>query len=405
MIPYTHFLAALKDCGVDTILSLPCSSFSGVLMAVENDASLDHIAVTSEAEAVGIAAGVWLAGRSPAILIQNSGFCDAINPICSLLYTFGIPIPFVVSVRGWGDIKDEPQHDLIGRRFLNVLKSLELNFTVLDKDCDSVKEQFNTFFQDVIFRGETGIIAVPPGVIETSREPCRAVAAKRSEEEAALAPCATRPNFDFPDGSMQCGYRSEVLAAICESAPADTIFVCSTGYIGRDLYTLGDSPNRLYVAGSMGCASAIAFGISRYTNRTVVVLDGDGAALMRMGNFATIANAKPGRLIHIILNNGVYESTGGQFNYGRRVDFSLAARACGYSPVSVRVDSLDVLRQMVDVHSKSERPTRPILIDALIATHSPVPVLRPKVLPPEQARRLKRMLQTRQGAALQRIAG
>lgn len=405
MIPYEQFVAALKDCGVDTILSLPCSSFSGILMAVENDHALDHIAVTSEAEAVGIAAGVWLAGRSPAILIQNSGFCDAINPICSLLHTFGIPIPFIVSVRGWSGIKDEPQHDLIGRRFLNVLEGLELSFTVLDKDCESVKKQFNRFFGDVIFQGKTGIIAVPSGVVETSRAAAPVVAAKRSEEGAALTPCTTRPDFAPSEGNAHCGHRSEVLAAICESAPADAIFVCSTGYIGRDLYGLGDSPSRLYVAGSMGCASAIAFGISRYTDRTVVALDGDGAALMRMGNFATIANAKPGRLIHIVLNNGVYESTGGQFNYGRKVDFCLAARACGYSPASVRVDSLDVLRRIIGEHSKSELPARPVLVDALIARQSPVPVLRPKVSPPEQAKRLKALLRAGEDTPLRQIAG
>lgn len=388
MISHRDFVAALKLCGVDVALTLPCSSFSGVLASLAEDPRFDHVGVTSEAEAVGIAAGVWLAGRTPAVLIQSSGFCDALNPIGSLLETFSIPVLFFVSVRGGFGKADEPQHDLIGRQFMAIVASFQLESMVLDAG-QPVLDQLRRFHAHTIERGRTGIVAVPTGTIETrTREPAEShKVADVSEGTGTVV--VTRLESA---GSRHCGARAEVLAAIREAAPSGALLICSTGYIGRDLYMLGDAPNQLYVAGSMGCASAIGFGISRYVDRPVIILDGDGAALMRMGNFATIANARPGHLIHVVLNNGNYESTGGQCNYARNVDLAAVARACGYSPGSTRVASLERLKGLVASMGGPRSDPRPVLIDALIAPRSPAPTVRPVVTPPQQAMRMRQVL-------------
>ncbi len=65
-------------------------------------------------------------------------------------------------------------------------------------------------------------------------------------------------------------------------------------------------------------------------DRRVVVLDGDGAALMRMGNLATIGAYGGDNFHHLILDNGVHESTGGQPTVSGAVSFAGIARACGY---------------------------------------------------------------------------
>jgi phosphonopyruvate decarboxylase len=66
------------------------------------------------------------------------------------------------------------------------------------------------------------------------------------------------------------------------------------------------------------------------TPKEVVVLDGDGAALMKLGNFATIGAYRPDNLLHIVLDNGVHDSTGGQATASASVDFGAVALACGY---------------------------------------------------------------------------
>jgi phosphonopyruvate decarboxylase len=85
----------------------------------------------------------------------------------------------------------------------------------------------------------------------------------------------------------------------------------------------------------------------------VIALDGDGSLIMRMGAMAAIGAAQPPNLIHIVLDNGVHESTGCQPTLSSGLDLVGLAKACGYRRVvracgpsdvaSVLDGSLDVL--------------------------------------------------------------
>ncbi|MDX1518638.1 MAG: thiamine pyrophosphate-dependent enzyme, partial [Gammaproteobacteria bacterium] len=63
----------------------------------------------------------------------------------------------------------------------------------------------------------------------------------------------------------------------------------------------------------------------------VVIIDGDGAALMRMGNFSTLGTYGGNNIIHILLDNEVHDSTGAQATVAGNVRFAKIASACGYS--------------------------------------------------------------------------
>ena len=86
------------------------------------------------------------------------------------------------------------------------------------------------------------------------------------------------------------------------------------------------------MVGSMGCASSLGLGLSlALTELKVIVIDGDGAAIMRMGNFTTIGACGRYNLIHILLDNGIHESTGGQATVSSAVNFAGIASSCGYA--------------------------------------------------------------------------
>ena len=105
----------------------------------------------------------------------------------------------------------------------------------------------------------------------------------------------------------------------------------TTGYTGRELFAVEDRSNQLYMVGSMGCASSFALGVSlARPDLDVTVVDGDGAGLMRMGNFATIGSYGRNNLAHVLLDNGVHESTGSQATVSANVSFADIAAACGY---------------------------------------------------------------------------
>jgi phosphonopyruvate decarboxylase len=125
-----------------------------------------------------------------------------------------------------------------------------------------------------------------------------------------------------------------VLATVVAATGPDDLVIATTGYTGRELYAIDDRTNHLYMVGSMGCASSIGLGhaLAR-PDRRVVVLDGDGAMLMRLGALATIGYERPANLVHLLLDNEMHESTGGQSTVTHSVDAAGVAAACGYPDV------------------------------------------------------------------------
>jgi len=94
------------------------------------------------------------------------------------------------------------------------------------------------------------------------------------------------------------------------------IVIGVTGKISRELFELrlkrGEQPDDFYMMGSMGHALAIGLGVAMNTKKKVYVLNGDGGCLMKLGTLATHAKILPNNLVHIVLDNGCHDSTGGQ---------------------------------------------------------------------------------------------
>jgi phosphonopyruvate decarboxylase len=91
----------------------------------------------------------------------------------------------------------------------------------------------------------------------------------------------------------------------------DAIIIGSLGTISSDL---PDENRIIKVKGAMGCVMGIAFGYAMNTDKKVICIVGEGAFLMHLGSIATINKYKPKNLKIIILNNGKYNSCGGQKN-------------------------------------------------------------------------------------------
>ena len=102
----------------------------------------------------------------------------------------------------------------------------------------------------------------------------------------------------------------------------DELVVATTGHISRELFRVADRPENFYMCGSMGMALPIALGVALNTDRTVICLNGDGAALMALGAMVVVHHLTPKNLIHYILDNGTYASTGGQATASASVDFA-----------------------------------------------------------------------------------
>ena len=72
---------------------------------------------------------------------------------------------------------------------------------------------------------------------------------------------------------------------------------------------------------------------------------------MRLGALAAIGYERPANLLHVVLDNGMHESTGGQATVARSVDLALVAAACGYPRTHVVLDP-EELREVVATQTR-----------------------------------------------------
>jgi phosphonopyruvate decarboxylase len=137
--------------------------------------------------------------------------------------------------------------------------------------------------------------------------------------------------------------RHEVLQHILTSPPDGDMALFTTGMISREAFNIRDRAENFYMIGSMGLLNALGLGLALQSPaRTFWVIEGDGSALMSLGTFPLIATCRPHNLIHIVLDNEAYESTGGQPTISSTVDLAAVAKAVGYARVWRVSDSVSL---------------------------------------------------------------
>lgn len=112
------FKKRLKGLGFDFFTGVPCSLLGGIIEALGEE----YIPAVREDTALGLAAGAYLGGRKPCVLMQNSGLGYSLNVLTSLNMIYDIPILMLVSFRGFGG-KDAPEHLIMGEHCVGLVKA------------------------------------------------------------------------------------------------------------------------------------------------------------------------------------------------------------------------------------------------------------------------------------------
>jgi phosphonopyruvate decarboxylase len=117
---------------------------------------------------------------------------------------------------------------------------------------------------------------------------------------------------------------SEAVKKIFDNV-TDEFVITSTGHISREAFRY-DRPRNFYMQGSMGSALAIGLGVAiNQPKAKVIVISGDGAALMSLGTLALHAKLQQPNLTHYILDNNCHGSTGGQPTCSDAIHFGILA--------------------------------------------------------------------------------
>ena len=137
----------------------------------------------------------------------------------------------------------------------------------------------------------------------------------------------------------------------------DEAVVCANGYISREFFNVDDRKGNFYMIGSMGLASSIGLGVAlACPEKKTIVLDGDGNVLMAMGTLAMIAAARPKNLMHVVIDNEVYESTGSQRSLSNAIPLQEVAKSNGYAQ-AMRVTRQEELKPAFKQLHAADGPT------------------------------------------------
>jgi len=382
MITASSFLEHLRKLGYSQYAGVPCSFLKPFINYVIDDPSLDYVGASSEGEAIGITMGAALAGRRTVALCQNSGLGNMVNPLTSLNHPFRIPTLLITTWRGEPGVKDEPQHDLMGRITHRLLETMEIPWLPFPKDELEIAATMETAEVSMAKRSKPFALVMSEGSVAEHE--------LRGQAVPRRVACDVKRWPSRAPGERMI--RTEALGVLLESLGGDEAILGTTGKTGRELFTIEDRPNHLYVVGGMGAASAIGLGLAHALPRQpVVVIDGDGAALMKMGNFSTIGCYQPENLLHVLLDNESHDSTGGQRTASGIVDFAGVAAATNYRHAFAAESEADV-REALKVARERSGPT---LVHVRIRPGSPKNLGRPTVQPHEVKERFMAFLRAR----------
>jgi deoxyxylulose-5-phosphate synthase len=91
----------LKKCHVTHVLSVPDNMSRALLGALWEEEEIQVILVTREGEAFAVAAGLWVGGKNPVVLIQNTGFLETGDAVRGTGTRMRAPLLCLITYRGY----------------------------------------------------------------------------------------------------------------------------------------------------------------------------------------------------------------------------------------------------------------------------------------------------------------
>jgi hypothetical protein len=135
-------------------MTVPDNATAPLLELLANDPDVTLVPVTREGEAFAIAAGLWIGGKSPVVIVQNTGFLESGDSIRGTVQRMGVPVVIVVSYRGYAKLQSsglDPRAQPIARDALirpdldstalltePTLEAWGIPFQMLDTEDDAV---------------------------------------------------------------------------------------------------------------------------------------------------------------------------------------------------------------------------------------------------------------------------
>ena len=358
------FYKTLYKNNIDFFTGVPDSLLKQLCLCIDDNIPKErHIITANEGNAIALAAGYHLAtGKIPLVYMQNSGLGNSVNPLLSLCDpdVYSIPMLLLMGWRGEPGVHDEPQHVKQGKVQLDLLQAMDIPYEIISKEEQQLDEKINKIVGKAIMESRPFAIVVKKGTFNVYGSTSRI----------------------FNEGLL---FREESLEIILNQLPANSIIISTTGKTSREIFEIREKCDEghdrdFLTVGSMGHCSSIALGIAiSNPDRKVVCIDGDGSLIMHMGSLSTVGKLKPKNFYHILMNNQVHDSVGGQATSAGFIDFIALVKANGYNNVFYTDNEARLLSQF----GKFINETGPNFLEVKVKPGSRNDLGRPTIKPVE----------------------
>ncbi len=145
MVQAKLILDELRKQRITHVVGVPDNGSRVLFEQLLADPAIELILVSREGEAFGVAAGLWVGGARPLVLIQNTGFLEAGDAFRGTVYNMAIPLVMLVGYRGYKTLKPgAPRVDTAASFFEPTLKAWDIPYTLLfdDQDVDQIPAAF-----------------------------------------------------------------------------------------------------------------------------------------------------------------------------------------------------------------------------------------------------------------------
>ena len=128
-------VAELKKNDISHVVWLPDSETNFMYQLLTNEPTLDLVPVCREGETMAIGAGLWVGGKRPIVLIQNTGIFEAGDSIRGLGLDVNQPLVMLVGYRGWS--RHGLTRDSAARFIEHILHAWGISYYLIETDDDA----------------------------------------------------------------------------------------------------------------------------------------------------------------------------------------------------------------------------------------------------------------------------
>ena len=373
---YEHILEICLDHGFTFYSSLPCSYNTTMLEKLNQlngtriksvSKELIHIPLVREESGVALNAGAYLGGRKTAMVLQNQGLGNMVTQMLSLNSdlegSYNIPNLLIISHRGQEGEKINAQKP-VGNKTREILDLVGVQYIDIKyrADLDKIPNLLRKYEKN-----QSIALLVRP---EYEDSPYRLKSTEQSERTLK----GTRITESEQITTMS---RHQAIETVMKHVK-DEFIISNLGHPSRELFDIKDRKRNFYLTSCLGQSYMLSLGFSltmRNAPEKIIAFEGDGGILMNSGSLSILAHQLPKNLILMILDNGVYGSTGNIKTYtSQSVNLSGLAQAYGFPESKIYI-----IADLKDLDTYSENALRkdgPFLFHILLNDeYRPVPIL------------------------------